>query len=58
LNRPSFFAVPKTVLKIALGEMADLVLTGQRVVPRHALSSGFTFRFETLDAFFAQAKLR
>lgn len=30
--------------------MSQLLLTGQRVLPAHALAEGFTFRFPTLDA--------
>ena len=29
--------------------MAQLLLTGQRVLPAHALAEGFAFRFPTLE---------
>ena len=40
-----------TVLKpgACFGEMAVLLLTGQRVLPAHALAEGFAFRFPTLE---------
>jgi uncharacterized protein len=48
LHRPSTFAVPAFALKVILGEMADSVLTGQRVVPKKLTQAGFGFRFPTL----------
>jgi uncharacterized protein (TIGR01777 family) len=50
MRRPSFFPAPAFALRAALGEMADLVLTGQRVVPERLQGLGFTFRFPTLEA--------
>jgi NAD dependent epimerase/dehydratase family enzyme len=32
-----------------LGEVADVVTTGQRVLPRRALDLGYAFQFPTLD---------
>ena len=49
LGQPAFFRAPAFALKAALGEMSSLVLEGQRVLPRASLSSGFRFRFETLE---------
>lgn len=45
LRRPSFLPVPAFALRLALGEMATLVLDGQRAVPAKLLGSGFRFRF-------------
>ena len=45
LRRPSWLPVPAAVLRLLLGEMADLLLTGQRVLPRAALQGGDVFRF-------------
>jgi uncharacterized protein len=50
LHRPTLFPVPGLVLKLALGEVADVLLTGQYVEPRHASDSGFAFRFASIDA--------
>lgn len=50
LKRPSLMPAPAFALRLALGEMADLILTGQRAIPRHLLDLGFTFRFPDLAA--------
>ncbi len=49
LHRPSFFRVPGPILRLALGEVASVVLVGQRVVPRRLLEQGFRFRFSELE---------
>lgn len=43
-------AVPAFLLRALLGEMATVVVDGQRVCPRRALDAGFIFRYPTLDA--------
>lgn len=48
LHRPSWAPVPGFVLKIALGEMSEMLLTGQRVVPRVLERQGYAFRFPKL----------
>ncbi len=48
LRRPALLPTPGFVLKLLFGEMADLLLTGQRVMPKRALAAGFTFRYERL----------
>jgi len=48
LHRPSWAPVPAALLRIALGEMSDMLLTGQRVVPAKLQRLGYTFRFPTL----------
>lgn len=50
LHRPAFFPVPGFVLKTLLGEMAEIVLTGQRVLPKRALELGYSFQFPRLEA--------
>ena len=49
LRRPHLMKVPAFALRLALGEMADTVLTGQRAVPRRALAHGFHFRWPALE---------
>ncbi|MBL8256764.1 MAG: TIGR01777 family oxidoreductase [Pseudoxanthomonas mexicana] len=50
LRRPAVLPTPSFVLKAGFGEMAQLLLTGQRVLPAHALAEGFEFGFPTLEA--------
>ncbi len=50
LNRPAFFRVPACVLKTAMGEMATLLLGGQRAIPEKALAAGFAFKYTELRA--------
>ena len=50
LHRPSLLPAPAVALRLALGEMADAVVNGQRVLPAKALALGFEFRYPTLDA--------
>ena len=49
LGRPSIMHVPAFVLKAALGEMAQMALEGQRVLPRRLTEAGFTLRFPRLE---------
>ena len=50
LRRPAFMRVPAPVLRMVLGEMATLLLDGQRVMPQRAQEAGFEYRFPTIDA--------
>jgi uncharacterized protein (TIGR01777 family) len=49
LGRPALVPTPAVALRLALGEMATLVLDGQRAVPRAALAAGYGFRHPDLD---------
>lgn len=49
LHRPSFIPAPAFALRLALGEMATIVLDGQRVLPAKAQALGFTFRYPALE---------
>jgi uncharacterized protein (TIGR01777 family) len=49
LRRPTIFPVPSVALRLALGELADILLTGQRAVPAHARRLGFSFRFPSIE---------
>ena len=49
LRRPAVFHAPAFVLKIGLGELASMLLTGQRVLPAAAEEMGFRFAYRELD---------
>jgi uncharacterized protein (TIGR01777 family) len=50
LGRPSFAAVPAFALRLAFGDMADeMLLAGQKVLPRRLLDAGFQFHHPTLE---------
>lgn len=50
LNRPAFLDVPAFIPRAIFGEGAKVLLTGQKVVPKHLLNMGFLFYFPTLGA--------
>jgi uncharacterized protein (TIGR01777 family) len=51
LHRPSLAPAPGFALRLVLGEMADMLLNGQRAVPQRLLEMGYVFRFpEALQA--------
>lgn len=49
LKRPALLPMPAVVLQLLLGEMADLLLTGQRVLPANLTKAGYSFRYENLQ---------
>ena len=49
LSRPTWLPAPAFALRAGLGEMAELLLGGQRAVPSRLLDAGFSFRFTHLD---------
>lgn len=50
LGRPHWFPVPRFAMRIALGRIADMLVTGQRALPTAAIEAGFKFRFPDLEA--------
>lgn len=50
VHRPAIFPVPKFALNLLFGEMAEMVLASQRVIPQVAQCAGFSFRYPQLDA--------
>lgn len=49
LGRPAALPVPATLLRVALGDMSRLLLTGADMRPRRLQEAGFTFNYPTLD---------
>jgi uncharacterized protein (TIGR01777 family) len=55
LHRPAILALPALALRILFGEMSQILLGGQRVLPQAALRAGFQFRFADLGQALAHA---
>lgn len=49
LHRPAVLPVPGFALKLLYGDMAEIVTTGQRVLPAKALVLGYEFEHPQLD---------
>jgi len=50
LGRPAWVNVPGFVMRLLLGEMAkEMLLSGQRVMPRRLREAGFEFKHEDLE---------
>jgi uncharacterized protein (TIGR01777 family) len=54
LHRPAFLPAPRFGLRLMLGEVADVIASGQRVLPRRPLALGYTFRYPLLEAALAE----
>jgi uncharacterized protein len=54
VHRPAIIPVPKFALRLAFGEMADVLFDSLRVIPQAAERAGFTFRYPQLNAALAQ----
>lgn len=50
LKRPNRLPVPARVLRVLLGEMSSLVITGQRVMPAVLEGAGFRFRYRNIQS--------
>jgi uncharacterized protein (TIGR01777 family) len=50
LHRPTLLPVPALLLRVLLGELAGLLLGGQRALPSRLTAAGFVFRFNTVEA--------
>jgi uncharacterized protein len=51
MKKPFWLTVPSFALRIFMGEMADIVLNSQKVIPKKLIASGFQFKYpEAIDA--------
>ncbi|WP_273823963.1 TIGR01777 family oxidoreductase [Pseudomonas asplenii] len=50
LHRPALIPLPAPLLRVGLGELSQLLLGGQRAVPKRLLAAGFEFQFTDLPA--------
>jgi uncharacterized protein (TIGR01777 family) len=48
LKRPHYLPIPGFVMRLVFGEVADMVLEGQRVMPSRLVAEGYIFKFPTL----------
>ncbi|MEJ2031644.1 MAG: TIGR01777 family oxidoreductase [Deltaproteobacteria bacterium] len=59
LHRPVFLPhVPAFALKLVLGELGEIVLKGQKVLPRKLQTAGFTFEYPQIRQAFADLVAR
>ncbi|MFN7994786.1 MAG: TIGR01777 family oxidoreductase [Bryobacteraceae bacterium] len=50
LSRPAVFPVPAFMLKTMFGEMAEVMLASQKVLPKAAEGAGYSFQYPRLEA--------
>jgi len=48
MKRPHYLQIPGFAMRLAFGEVANMVLEGQRVIPTKLLSEGYRFKYPTL----------
>ena len=49
LGRPAVLPMPEAALKLLFGEMSELLLVSDRMIPKRLLDEGFRFRYPDLD---------
>jgi uncharacterized protein (TIGR01777 family) len=54
LHRPAFMWAPGWAMRLLIGEMAHLYVTGQKVIPKRLLESGYKFRYPELSLALAE----
>lgn len=54
LKRPAIMWAPGPAVRLLVGEMAHLYLTGQKVIPRKLLASGYKFQYPELSLALAE----
>ncbi len=55
-RKPHWLPLPGFILKLIFGEMSDLLLQGQRVIPERMKQAGYNFRFRNLVIALKQIK--
>jgi NAD dependent epimerase/dehydratase family enzyme len=50
IGRPTVLPMPGAALKLLFGEMSELLLVSDRMLPKRLLDEGFRFRYPELDA--------
>jgi len=49
VNRPTLLPMPAFAAGIVFGEMSELLLQGQKVLPTALMTAGFTFQYPNLS---------
>ena len=49
MGRPHYFPVPRLAMQLAFGEVASMLLEGQRAIPKKLIDAGFQFKFPFLS---------
>ena len=50
LHRPTFFPVPEFAIQFLAGaERADIILKGNKIIPKRTLESGFQFQYPDIE---------
>ncbi|MFO0863192.1 MAG: TIGR01777 family oxidoreductase [Gemmataceae bacterium] len=49
IGRPSFMWTPGFAIRLVLGGVADVVVNGQRVMPKKAAATGYQFKYPEID---------
>jgi uncharacterized protein (TIGR01777 family) len=49
LNRPAFAPIPGAAIRLLYGDMAQIVTSGQRAVPRRTLALGYSYKHQNLE---------
>lgn len=49
MNRPAIFPVPKFILQLFAGEIANPILSSQKISVKKLINSGFNFEFDNLE---------
>jgi hypothetical protein len=49
LRRPAVLPMPEAALKLLFGDMAQLLLASDRMLPQRLLDEGFRFRYSTIE---------
>jgi len=50
MSRPSIFTVPEFALKIVLGEAAEALIKGAKIIPKRTVETGFQFEYTELKS--------
>jgi uncharacterized protein (TIGR01777 family) len=49
LKRPSFFPVPGLILKLFFGEIAEVILSGRKALPKKIQELGYSFKYTNVS---------